>query len=436
MATTTEIQLLVTAKDQASNTLKKVGSSMEGVAKVGKTIASGLAIAGVGAVAFGVKAVRAFSESEEVSKKLEKIVLNLKGATMENVDALNRQADALKKVGVLDDETIKSAQAQLATFDLQSKSIEQVIPGLLDMIVAEKGMNATMDDAKMAAQGLGKAFQGNFEVLSKQGFVITDTQKKMIELGTEEQKVQAITEILGNTYNGVNETMAKTNSGQLLKAQQAFGDLEKSIGGVISNALTPFIPKITEAINSISQEKIQSAQKYFEAFGNAVVFTVGVIGKVMKTLTAVFEAVFYAMFRGIDIAKGAWSGFKDSIKGIADSIIGFFKPVLEFINKMISSYNKLADKIGKDTLPEMKMPGKALGGSVRAGEAYIVGEHRPEIFIPSQGGTIKPSVTSQGGSGMTVNIYNPPSNMDVRGVIEEVERALNRKQELTRLGAI
>lgn len=436
MATTTEIQLLVTAKDQASSTLKKVGSSMEGVAKVGKTIAAGLAVAGVGAVAFGVKAVRAFSESEEVSKKLEKIVLNLKGATMENVEALNRQADALKKVGVLDDDTIKSAQAQLATFDLQSKSIEKVIPGLLDMIVAEKGMNATMEDAKMAAQGLGKAFQGNFEVLSKQGFVITDTQKKMIELGTEEQKVQAITEILGTTYNGVNETMAKTNAGQLLKAQQAFGDLEKSIGGVISNALTPFIPKITEAINSIPQEKIQSAQKYFEAFGNAVVFTVGVIAKVMKTLTAVFEAVFYAMFRGIDIAKGAWSSFKDSIKGIADSIIGFFKPVIEFINKMISSYNKLADKIGKDTLPEMKMPGKALGGSVRAGEAYIVGEHRPEMFIPSQSGTIKPSVSSQSGAGVTVNIYNPPSNMDVRSVIEQVERAINRKQELTRMGAI
>lgn len=436
MATTTEIQLLVTAKDQASNTLKKVGSSMEGVARVGKTIATGLAVGGVAAVAFGVKAVKAYSEAEEVSKKLETVVLNLKGATMENVDALNRQADALKKVGVLDDDTIRSAQAQLATFDLQSKSIEKVIPGLLDMIVAEKGMNATMDDAKAAAQGLGKAFQGQYDVLLKQGFIISDAQKKMIELGTEEQKVEAITQILGTTYNGINEEMAKTNSGQLLKAQQAFGDLEKSIGKVISNALTPFLPKITEAINGIPAEKIQAAQKYFEAFGNAVVFTVGVIAKVIKTLTAVFEAVFYAMFRGIDIAKGAWSSFKDSLKGVADSIIGFFKPVIDFINKMISGYNKLAGKIGKDTLPEIRLGGKALGGSVRAGEAYIVGEHRPEMFVPSQSGNIKPSVGSSTGGNVTVNIYNPPSDMNVRSVIEQVERAINRKQELSRMGAI
>lgn len=409
---------------------------MEGVARVGKTIATGLAVGGVAAVAFGVKAVKAYSEAEEVSKKLETVVLNLKGATMENVDALNRQADALKKVGVLDDDTIRSAQAQLATFDLQSKSIEKVIPGLLDMIVAEKGMNATMDDAKAAAQGLGKAFQGQYDVLLKQGFIISDAQKKMIELGTEEQKVEAITQILGTTYNGINEEMAKTNSGQLLKAQQAFGDLEKSIGKVISNALTPFLPKITEAINGIPAEKIQAAQKYFEAFGNAVVFTVGVIAKVIKTLTAVFEAVFYAMFRGIDIAKGAWSSFKDSLKGVADSIIGFFKPVIDFINKMISGYNKLAGKIGKDTLPEIRLGGKALGGSVRAGEAYIVGEHRPEMFIPSQSGNIKPSVGSSTGGNVTVNIYNPPSDMNVRSVIEQVERAINRKQELSRMGAI
>ena len=148
------------------------------------------------------------------------------------------------------------------------------------------------------------------------------------------------------------------------------------------------------------------------------------------------EAVFYAMFRGIDIAKGAWASFKDSIKGIADSIIGFFKPVIDFINKMISGYNKLAGKIGKDTLPEIRLGGKALGGSVRAGEAYIVGEHRPEMFVPSQSGNIKPSVGSSTGGNVTVNIYNPPSDMNVRSVIEQVERAINRKQELSRMGAI
>jgi hypothetical protein len=36
--------------------------------------------------------------------------------------------------------------------------------------------------------------------------------------------------------------------------------------------------------------------------------------------------------------------------------------------------------------------GRALGGPVRAGEAYIVGERRPELFVPDVPGTIVPRV--------------------------------------------
>jgi hypothetical protein len=36
--------------------------------------------------------------------------------------------------------------------------------------------------------------------------------------------------------------------------------------------------------------------------------------------------------------------------------------------------------------------GRAMGGPVRKGQAYVVGEHRPELFIPKQDGEIVPSV--------------------------------------------
>ncbi len=59
---------------------------------------------------------------------------------------------------------------------------------------------------------------------------------------------------------------------------------------------------------------------------------------------------------------------------------------------------------------------RAEGGPVRAGEAYIVGEKRPELFIPDQDGTIMPSVPQiatpsgfagggAGGGGLVTNIY-------------------------------
>jgi hypothetical protein len=40
------------------------------------------------------------------------------------------------------------------------------------------------------------------------------------------------------------------------------------------------------------------------------------------------------------------------------------------------------------------------------------------------------------GGDTIVNIYNPPSDLNVESVIQQVERAINRKQELTRMGAI
>lgn len=54
-------------------------------------------------------------------------------------------------------------------------------------------------------------------------------------------------------------------------------------------------------------------------------------------------------------------------------------------------------------------PQRAAGGPVRAGQPYIVGENRPELFVPSQNGVIMPRVPgpSSGGSsgGGTARLY-------------------------------
>lgn len=63
---------------------------------------------------------------------------------------------------------------------------------------------------------------------------------------------------------------------------------------------------------------------------------------------------------------------------------------------------------------------RAAGGPVIAGQPYIVGEHRPELFVPSQNGTIVPRV----GGGATYNIYMPPGSdgEDVVAAIKNYER--------------
>lgn len=47
---------------------------------------------------------------------------------------------------------------------------------------------------------------------------------------------------------------------------------------------------------------------------------------------------------------------------------------------------------------------RASGGPVSAGKAYVVGEQRPELFVPNTSGTILPSVPSGGGAEFNVNL--------------------------------
>jgi len=69
----------------------------------------------------------------------------------------------------------------------------------------------------------------------------------------------------------------------------------------------------------------------------------------------------------------------------------------DFLNRMISSI--FAGR-------------RALGGGVRAGEGVVVGEHRPELFIPDRPGTVVPKI-GEGGGPVIINMYgqgNPSVN--------------------------
>ncbi|TPJ56878.1 hypothetical protein [Mesorhizobium sp. B2-6-7] len=60
---------------------------------------------------------------------------------------------------------------------------------------------------------------------------------------------------------------------------------------------------------------------------------------------------------------------------------------------------------------------RANGGPVTAGKPYIVGEKRPELFVPNQSGTIVPrvpSINAGGGGGQSVSVSFAP-NITVQG---------------------
>jgi TP901 family phage tail tape measure protein len=67
-----------------------------------------------------------------------------------------------------------------------------------------------------------------------------------------------------------------------------------------------------------------------------------------------------------------------------------------------TTYRERQDSRGDD--PSQQSPGRAFGGPVEAGQSYIVGERRPEVFVPEVDGRIVPSL------GEYNRRYNPPSD--------------------------
>ena len=134
----------------------------------------------------------------------------------------------------------------------------------------------------------------------------------------------------------------------------------------------------------------------------------------------------------------------------------FFNEILDGTSSAVDSFKNLANAIGQAVLRILVLeplaasfagalggffggifggastsvnsgaPGfRAEGGPVSAGRAYIVGERRPELFIPNQSGRIHPEVNLAGGAGQIVINYNIEST-DGPGVRRALDEASPR----------
>lgn len=115
------------------------------------------------------------------------------------------------------------------------------------------------------------------------------------------------------------------------------------------------------------------------------------------------------------VTAGMWDGIKNAFRGAVNAIVDFWNG-LEF---KVPGFK--VGPVGFDgfTLGVPDIPRMALGGPVRAGMPYMVGEVGPELFVPNTGGTIVPG----GAAGGVTNIY--VSALDPAGAATAVVRAID-----------
>ncbi len=253
------IQILIEAKNKTEGEIKAVQTSLNNFKKNTENFKSSfqkMALVGTGAITALTLSIRGMvkeaNEAELVQSRMNHILKTVGKTTDEQIDSLNKQAEALERVGVVSADVIRQGIGQLASFDLQGDSIQKLIPSILDYTVAEKGLNMTKEDLQATTNGLAQALQGNFGALTRTGFVLDDATKALIENGTEAERVEALVKVLNSTYLGMNESMAQTAEGGLLKLRFAFERLKESIGNVFKGVGADFIPKVTQIIDKIT----------------------------------------------------------------------------------------------------------------------------------------------------------------------------------------
>jgi len=205
----------------------------------------------VGIVAFGVKSVAAYQDSQTAQAQLEHAVIGVSKATKEQLKQTGYLAERLSAKGVLDDDAIKTGLAQLSTFGLTNKAVQNLGGSLADLTVNQFGVNASGEQVAQSANMIAKALNGQFGVLEKSGIRFTDAQRKMIQFGKESDKVKAITKGFAQNLKFTNEVAMQTSQGLDAHLGVQFGNIQEQIGEAIDNGLTPFKEQLVELMDNI-----------------------------------------------------------------------------------------------------------------------------------------------------------------------------------------
>ena len=310
----------------------------------------GLTAAAAGAAVFGAKSMEAYNASVEASTKLRTNLLNVKGATEEHVQALQKQAAQLQKIGVIEDDAIIAGQSQLATFNLQGSTIEKLTPKIADMVAQLKGHNATAEDMVTINNLVGKVMTGNIGALSRYGVTLSDSQKQLLAQGDETQRANVLNEVLAQNYGKVNEALRKTPQGQMTAFKNTFGDFMELVGEFTSNLIGPLIGGFNDWFESMGgpegvmkalKDTLEAISPWFPVIAGAI------IGGLVPAFVALGVSIWTALAPLLPfIAAGAALGLGvklliDHFGGL-DQVMKKLQPAIQVMSDLWNVYLKPA----------------------------------------------------------------------------------------------
>lgn len=273
-----------------------------------------------------------YREMEVYEKQFESNLKNTADATDDEIKALKNLAKQKERSGVISSKAITSAYQELATYVESSDAIEGLTDALVDMAAQQYGIDATEESVRGIATTLGKALaNGDYSGLTRLGYGFTKAQERIMEYGTEAQRVAVINDVISSSIGGMNEALASTDAGQLFQVASYFDDVKEAVGEVVSEleigfiqqimpTLQPFIDDVLKWVIDNKDNFIATAQGVAEwltsdsmkQFYSDVGQMVLDVGNIMKDLSDILN--------DSGLLPGIWEGFVTVIQGVRDIV--------------------------------------------------------------------------------------------------------------------
>ena len=291
--------------------------------------------------------------------QIETIMRQRMAATDEQIQSIKNLCSAQQELGVIGDEVQLSGAQQMATFLQNKRSLDVLIPAMNNLLAQQNGLNATNQDAVSIGNMMGKAMQGQVETLQRVGITFDESQKKVLQYGTESERAAMLAKVITQNVGNMNAELAKTDAGKQKQLENTLGDIKEQMGALVQG-IAPYVTMASQITVTITGVVKLTTSLYAatKAFGTVTVAveTASRAKVGMTAIARVLTATLNGETVGATTAAVATRALSAAVKGLLISTgVGIAIVALtEAINYLMNSSDEAADKVDGLTEAEQR----------------------------------------------------------------------------------
>ena len=291
--------------------------------------------------------------------QIETIMRQRMMATDEQIQSIKNLCSAQQELGVIGDEVQLSGAQQMATFLQNKRSLDVLIPAMNNLVAQQNGLNATNQDAVSIGNMMGKAMQGQVEVLQRVGITFDESQKKVLQYGTESERAAMLAKVITQNVGNMNAELAKTDAGKQKQLENTLGDIKEQMGALVQG-IAPYVTMASQITITITGVVKLTTSLYaaVKAFSTLTVVTEATSrAKVgMTAVVRVLTATIHGEAVGATTAAVATRALGVAVKSLLISTgVGIAIVALtEAINYLMNSSDDAAKSVDKLSEAEQK----------------------------------------------------------------------------------